>query len=131
MLTAPDWQDDSQSTRADRRDNLAAVLFHDRQTTNHVAEGCALIKTSFSLMALALALAVSSASAMPLAPRASIAAPDDVVNAKIVCSEDGYCYQRGRPPVARWVYGDKNFSGQYVGPGHYFWPGYRWRWFWF
>jgi hypothetical protein len=88
-----------------------------------------LIRTSFFLMAFALA--ASSASAMPLAPRASIAAPDDVVNAKIICSEGGHCYQRGRPPVARWVYGEKNFSGPYAGPGYYGWPNYRWRWWFF
>ena len=68
---------------------------------------------------------------MPLAPRASVAAPDDVVSAKIICSEDSRCYQRGRPPVARWVYGEKNFSGHYVGPGYYGWPNYRWRWWFF
>jgi hypothetical protein len=79
-------------------------------------------------MAFALALAASSASAMPLVPRASITASDDVVNVKIICSEDGYCYQRGRRPVARWVYGEKNFSGPYTGPGYYGPPNQRWRW---
>ena len=85
-----------------------------------------MIRTSFLVMAFALA--TSSVSAMPLVPRASIAAADDVVNVKIICSEDGYCYQRGRRPVARWVYGEKNFSGPYTGPGFYGHPNYRWRW---
>jgi hypothetical protein len=86
-----------------------------------------LIRTSFFLMALALA--TSSASAMPMAaPRAAMAAPNDVVDVKIICQEDGYCYQKGRRPVARWVYGEKNFSGPYTGPGHYGWPNWRSRW---
>ena len=85
-----------------------------------------MIRTSFFLMALALA--TSSASAMPLAPRATIAGPDNTVNVKIICNEDGYCYQRGRRPVAHWVYGEKNFSGPYTGPGNYGWPNFRWRW---
>ena len=86
-----------------------------------------MIKASFFVMVLAFA--ASSASAMPLAPRASIAATnDDVVDVRIICHEDGYCYQQGRRPVARWVYGEKNFSGPYTGPGNYGWPNYRWRW---
>ena len=72
-----------------------------------------MIRTSFLVMAFALA--TSSVSAMPLVPRASIAAADDVVNVKIICSEDGYCYQRGRRPVARWVYGEKNFPALTLG----------------
>jgi len=90
------------------------------------AEGCPLIRTSFFV--IAFALAASSASALPLAPRTSIAPHDIVVSAKIICFEDGHCIQRGRPPVARWVYGEKNFSGPYTGPGYYGWPNYRWRW---
>ncbi len=85
-----------------------------------------MIRASFLI--LAVALAGSSASAMPLAPRAAIAAPDAVVNIKIICEEDGHCYQRGRRPVARWVYGEKNFFPTYTGPGYYGWPNYRWRW---
>ena len=85
-----------------------------------------MIKISFLLAVLTLA--ASSAVAMPLAPRASIAASDNLVNVKIICEEDGHCYQRGRRPVARWVYGEKNFSGPYTGPGYYGWPNYRWRW---
>jgi hypothetical protein len=30
--------------------------------------------------------------------------------------------------VARWVYGEKNFSGPYTGPGYYGWPNWRSRW---
>ena len=85
-----------------------------------------MIKTS--LLLAALTLAASNAFAMPLAPRASIVAPINLVNVKIICEEDGHCYQRGRRPVARWVYGEKNFSGPYTGPGYYGWPNYRWRW---
>jgi hypothetical protein len=89
-----------------------------------------LIRTSFFVMAFALSLSVaaSSASAMPLAPRASLAASHDVVDVKIICLEDGYCFHRGRRPVARWVYGEKNFSGPYTGPGYYGSPNQRWRW---
>jgi hypothetical protein len=79
-------------------------------------------------MAFAFALAASGSSAMPLVPRASIAGSDDMVTVKIICSEDGYCYQRGRRPVARWVYGERNFSGPYTGRGYYGPPNYRWRW---
>jgi hypothetical protein len=64
---------------------------------------------------------------MPLAARAAIAAPE-VVNVKIICEENGLCYQRGRTPVARWVYGEKNFYGPYAGPRYYGSPAYRWRW---
>ena len=85
-----------------------------------------MIKTSFLLAGLTLV--TSSALAMPLAPRASVVPPDNLVNVKIICEEDGHCYQRGRRPVARWVYGEKNFSGPYTGPGYYGWPNYRWRW---
>jgi hypothetical protein len=85
-----------------------------------------LVRTSFFL--IALALATSSASAMPLAPPASFAALNDVVDVKVICREDGYCHQQGRRPVARWVYGEKNFSGPYTGPGYYGWPNWRSRW---
>ena len=61
-------------------------------------------------------------------PASVIAGPDNVVAVKIICEEDGRCYQRGRRPVARWVYGEGNFSGTYVGPGYYGWPAHRSRW---
>lgn len=86
-----------------------------------------MIKSSV-FIALALALLASSANAMPLTPRASMAAPSDIVDVKIICQEDGFCYQRGRRPVAKWVYGEKNFLGPYTGPGYYGWPNYRTRW---
>jgi len=57
---------------------------------------------------------------MPLIQGGAIAVADsNVVAAKIVCEQDGRCYQRGRPPVARWVYGDDAFHGPgpYTGPG--------------
>ena len=75
-----------------------------------------------------LACAASSAMAMPLTPRASMAAQSDIVDVKIICQEDGFCYQRGRRPVAKWVYGEKNFLGPYTGPGYYGWPNWRTRW---
>ena len=85
-----------------------------------------MIKMAFVLMVLALG--TSNVCAMPLAPRASTAYPNAVVEVKIICQEDGFCYQKGRRPVARWVYGEKNFSGPYVGPGSYGWPNWRSRW---
>jgi hypothetical protein len=88
-----------------------------------------LIKTSFIL--IALLFVGSRASAMPLVSRASIVDPDAVVKAKIICEEDGRCYQRGRPPVARWIYGEKSFWGPYVGPGYYGSPAYHSRWWFF
>ena len=85
-----------------------------------------MIRTSFFL--LAFAFIASGAAAMPLPPRAAIAISNVIVDVKIVCEENGRCYQRGRTPVARWVYGEKNFSGPYVGHGYYGSPAYRWRW---
>ncbi len=52
-----------------------------------------------------------------------------VVDVKVICAEDGRCYRPPtRRPVARWVYGDNNFVGPYVGPGYYGSPRYRYRW---
>jgi hypothetical protein len=82
-----------------------------------------------TLLALAVGCLATSASAMPpLSQANAIARPDIAVNVKIICEQDGHCYQRGRRPVARWVYGEGNFSGPYTGPGHYSWPAYRSRW---
>ena len=86
-----------------------------------------MIKTS--LFVLAIAVASSSASAMPLMySPASTNAYNNVLTAKVVCEQDGHCYQRGRPPVARWVYGDGAFYGPDVGPGDYGRPGRHWAW---
>lgn len=88
-----------------------------------------MIKTS--LFVLAIAVASSSASALPLMySRANTDANNNVLNAKVVCEQDGHCYQRGRRPVARWVYGDGAFygPGPYVGPGDYGRPGRHWAW---
>lgn len=86
-----------------------------------------------SLSAMALGLLVSSASAMPLIQTSSVhvnalAAASNLLNVRIVCREDGYCYQRGRRPIAHWVYGEGNFVGPYTGPGNYGNPRYRWNW---
>lgn len=77
---------------------------------------------------LAIGCVASNASAMPLIPPGAIVHSDKVMNVKIVCEQDGRCYQRGRRPVARWVYGEGNFDRPYVGPGYYGWPGHRWVW---
>ena len=48
---------------------------------------------------------------------------------KVVCHENGYCVRPPtRRPVAKWVYGDNNFRGPYVGPAYYGAPPYRYRW---
>ena len=65
---------------------------------------------------------------MPLVPPAAIVQADNIVNVKIVCEQDGYCYHRGRRPVARWVYGNNVFYGPYAGPGNYGRPGSHWGW---
>jgi hypothetical protein len=82
------------------------------------------------LFALALGFVASSASAMPLIQRSAIVHADNVVNVKIVCEQDGNCVQRGRRPVARWVYGEGAFYGPfpYAGPGYYGRPGRHWAW---
>jgi hypothetical protein len=82
------------------------------------------------LFVLAMGIVTSSASAMPLIQSSAIMHADNVVNVKIVCEQDGRCYQRGRRPVARWVYGDDAFygPGPYVGPGYYGRPGRHWAW---
>ncbi len=52
------------------------------------------------------------------------------VQVKVICHENGHCIRpAGRRPVARWVYGDTNFYGPYVGPGYYGNPRYRYNWF--
>ena len=85
-----------------------------------------MLRTLF--IALALGLIASSASAMPLIQGRTMAGLEDRVTVKIVCEENGYCYHRGRRPVARWVYGAGNFDGPYMGPGNYGRPGHHWVW---
>jgi hypothetical protein len=83
------------------------------------------------LVALAVASLVSSASAAPLlSQRNLVEGPGIVQNVKIVCEPNGYCYQRGRRMVARWVYGENAFYGPYVGPGNYGRPGSHSGWWW-
>lgn len=86
-----------------------------------------MIRTSF--LVLALGLATSSVSAMPLMRPAAAIGADNIVNVKVVCEPDGRCYQRGRRPVARWVYGEGAFSGPpYGGPAYYGRPSQYWNW---
>lgn len=87
-----------------------------------------LIRTSIFI--LAIGVVASSASAAPLVKGNLIAPTHDVVNVKIVCEQDGHCYQHGRRPVARWVYGEDAFygPGPYAGPGNYGRPGKHWAW---
>jgi len=90
--------------------------------------GMKLIRTS--LFILAIGVVTSSASAAPLVKGNPIAPTHDVVNVKIVCEQYGHCYQHGRRPLARWVYGDDAFygPGPYAGPGNYGRPGKHWAW---
>ena len=76
---------------------------------------------------LGVSLLVGEVHAMPAFRQAKL--PALVENAKIICNEDGRCFRPPvRKPVARWVYGDNNFVGPYVGPGYYGNPRYRYRW---
>jgi hypothetical protein len=82
------------------------------------------------LCASAIGLVASSATAMPMISRTSIA-PDTILSeVKIICAQDGHCYRRGRRPVVRWIYGDSTFygPGPYVGPGNYGDPARHWTW---
>jgi len=84
-----------------------------------------------ALFGLAVGCFATTASAMPPLNQANaIARPDMAVNVKIICEQDGLCYQRGRKPVARWVYGEGAFygPGPYVGPSYYGRPGRHWAW---
>jgi len=74
-------------------------------------------------------LIAGNASAAPLLSHMQ-PAPDSLVTAaKVICDEAGNCYRPDRRrPVARWVYGDKNFYGPYAGPGYYGNPRYRYNW---
>jgi hypothetical protein len=85
-----------------------------------------------ALLALAIGSMAASASAMPLLNQANaIARPEIAVNVRIVCEEDGRCYEpRSRRLAARWIYGSDTFSGPgpYTGPGYYGPPGRHWRW---
>jgi hypothetical protein len=74
-------------------------------------------------------LLATTASAAPLFPSESEAVkPSIAENVKIVCEENGQCYQTGRRVVARWVYGENVFYGPYVGPGYYGRPNSHYGW---
>jgi hypothetical protein len=74
-------------------------------------------------------LLATTASAAPLFPSESaVVRPSIIENVKIVCEENGQCYQTGRRVVARWVYGESVFYGPYVGPGYYGKPNSHYGW---
>ena len=74
-------------------------------------------------------LIASNASAAPLLSHMQPAPGSLITAAKVICDEAGNCYRPDRRrPVARWVYGDKNFYGPYAGPGYYGNPRYRYNW---
>jgi hypothetical protein len=82
-----------------------------------------------TIFAAAVAFAAGSASAAPILSHASpVVRSGFATEVKIICEQDGYCRQRGRRPVARWVYGEGNFDATYVGPSYYGRPGHRWVW---
>jgi hypothetical protein len=84
-------------------------------------------------LVLAMASLMSSGSAAPLLNQSNMVPGLGIVeNVRIVCEPNGNCYQRGRRPVARWVYGEDAFYGPYVGPGNYGRPGSHsgWGWWW-
>ena len=83
-------------------------------------------KTAF--LTAAFVFFASSAWAMPFIYSPPIIHPSNAVEVGIICEQDGYCYRRGRRPVARWVYGEGNFSSQYVGPAYYGNPRRHWIW---
>ena len=75
-------------------------------------------------------LCSTAAFSMPLLNQASsMARPTAIIeNVRILCEENGVCYQVGRRPVARWIYGDGAFYGPYVGPGNYGAPNRHYKW---
>jgi hypothetical protein len=82
-------------------------------------------------LGLVTASLMSTASAAPLLNQSNPVAEFGIVeNVRIVCEPSGYCYQRGRRPVARWVYGEDAFYGPYAGPGNYGRPGSHSGWWW-
>jgi hypothetical protein len=84
----------------------------------------------FSVLIATVFLATSASAASLLSQHNSIAVPSLAENVKIVCEANGYCYHKGRPAVARWVYGDGAFYGPYTGPGNYGRPGWHSGWLW-
>ena len=80
-----------------------------------------------SFLVLATAFLASSAAAMPVVGLGQ-ASVSQIIEVKIICEETGFCFKRGRKPVARWVYGESAFYGPYVGPGTYGNPRYRHSW---
>jgi hypothetical protein len=77
------------------------------------------------LFAFALGSFATTASAMvPINQGEAFPRLQTVEQSRIICERDGRCYRPpGRRPVARWIYGDDAFSGSFIGPGNYGWPG--------
>jgi hypothetical protein len=74
-------------------------------------------------------LIATNAAATPLLSHRQPVLDSLISAAKVICDEAGNCYRPNvRRPVARWVYGDKNFYGPYDGPGNYGNPRYRYSW---
>jgi hypothetical protein len=83
------------------------------------------------IIATAFASLVSTAAfSMPLFNQAgTVATPAlPVENVRVVCEENGVCYQFGRRLTARWIYGDGAFYGPYDGPHYYGAPGRHYKW---
>ncbi len=72
----------------------------------------------------------TAAFSMPVLNQAnSIARPPALTeNVRVICERNGFCYQVGRPLVARWIYGDGAFYGPYDGPRYYGAPNRRYKW---
>ena len=87
------------------------------------------MRTICASMLTAGLLIATNADAAPLLSHMQ-PTPDSLIKAaKVICDEGGNCYRpHRRRPVARWVYGDKNFYGPYAGPGNYGNPRYRYSW---
>jgi hypothetical protein len=87
------------------------------------------MRTIFASAVAAGLLIATHAGAAPLLVQGQHAPDSLVTEVKVICDEAGNCYRPNRRrPVARWVYGDNNFSGPYVGPGNYGPPRYRYTW---
>jgi hypothetical protein len=113
--------------------SLAAVSGKNRRnqfTSRGVSKMARITPRALLLVAATVLPATWAATSVHVAPllaqgnlQASVSLTENV---RIVCEGDGTCYRiPRRRPVARWVYGDGNFSGPYTGPGNYGNPRYH------